>query len=164
MNLTEFHQKLSDAPLCFRRELRNYLRHPTDRNACYITGYVAALEESRLFKTDDAAGYWVAVIGRAEENAAMCRELLAELANPPVEDVKNGKEPGIEDLEHENRLLRARNDRLERSALQDEALLRQALEALEQIARDLPRGLTGLQADTIAALRERLGGEKGEKD
>ena len=40
---------------------------------------------------------------------------------------------------------------------QDEALLRQALEALEQIATDLPWELTGLQADTIAALRERLG-------
>lgn len=39
----------------------------------------------------------------------------------------------------------------------DEALLRQALAALEQIARDLPWELTGLQADTIAALRERLG-------
>ena len=42
----------------------------------------------------------------------------------------------------------------------DEALLRQALEALEQIARDLPWELTGLQADTIAALRERLGEKK----
>lgn len=38
----------------------------------------------------------------------------------------------------------------------DEALLRQALEALEQIARGLWE-LTGLQADAIAALRERLG-------
>jgi len=38
-----------------------------------------------------------------------------------------------------------------------EELLRQALEALEQIATDLPWELTGLQADTIAALRERLG-------
>ena len=47
---------------------------------------------------------------------------------------------------------------LARAALtaQDEALLRQALEALEQIATDLPWELTGLQADTIAALRERL--------
>ena len=41
-------------------------------------------------------------------------------------------------------------------AAQDEAMLRQALEALEQIARDLPWELTGLQADTITALRERL--------
>jgi hypothetical protein len=38
----------------------------------------------------------------------------------------------------------------------DEALLRQALEALEQIARDLPWELTGLQADTITILRDRL--------
>ena len=38
----------------------------------------------------------------------------------------------------------------------DEALLRQALEALEQIASDLPWELTALQVDTIAALRERL--------
>ena len=42
----------------------------------------------------------------------------------------------------------------------DEALLRQALEALEQIATDLPWELTGLQADAIAALRERLGETK----
>ena len=41
----------------------------------------------------------------------------------------------------------------------DEALLRQALEALEQIATDLPWELTALQADTITALRERLGGK-----
>ena len=38
----------------------------------------------------------------------------------------------------------------------DEALLRQAMTALEQIATDLPWELTGLQADAIAALRERL--------
>lgn len=38
----------------------------------------------------------------------------------------------------------------------DEALLRQALTALEQIATDLPWELTGPQADAIAALRERL--------
>lgn len=44
----------------------------------------------------------------------------------------------------------------------DEALLRQALEALEQIATELPRELTGPQADTIDALRERLGRTAGE--
>ena len=38
----------------------------------------------------------------------------------------------------------------------DKALLRQALEALEQIARDLPWELTGLQSDTITLLRDRL--------
>ena len=39
----------------------------------------------------------------------------------------------------------------------NKALLRQALEALEQIASDLPWELTALQADTIIALRKRLG-------
>lgn len=47
--------------------------------------------------------------------------------------------------------------RLHAQYAQDEALLRQALEALEQIACDLPWELTGLQADTITALRLRLG-------
>ena len=47
--------------------------------------------------------------------------------------------------------------RLHAQSVQDEALFQQALEALEQIATDLPWELTGLQADTIAALRERLG-------
>ena len=45
---------------------------------------------------------------------------------------------------------------LEEYVQRDEALLRQALEALNQIATDLPWELTGLQADTIADLRERL--------
>ena len=51
MNLNEFHEQLAAAPAFFRRNLRNYLRHPTERNTCYITGYVAALEDTRLFKT-----------------------------------------------------------------------------------------------------------------
>ena len=50
-----------------------------------------------------------------------------------------------------------RADKLEELAAENEALLRQALTALEQIATDLPWELTGLQADAIAALRERLG-------
>ena len=38
------------------------------------------------------------------------------------------------------------------------AAARQALEALNQIAADFPWDLTGLQADTIAALKQRLRG------
>lgn len=45
---------------------------------------------------------------------------------------------------------------LEEREQRDEALLRQALEALEQIARDFPWELAGLQADTITILRDRL--------
>lgn len=155
MNLTEFHKQLADAPLCFRRKLRDYLRYPTERNACFIAGYAAALEDTHRFKTADAARYWSAVIGRAEANATVCRELIAEVDNPPVEDVKNGKKPGIEDLEHETDYCAARNDRIERSALRDEALLRQALEALERGAWDTLRG-----RNAAAAIRERLGEEE----
>lgn len=84
MNLAEFHRQFADAPLCFRRKLRDYLRYPTERNACYITGYASALNDAHLFKTDDAITYWVAVIDRAEANATMCRELIAEIDNPPT--------------------------------------------------------------------------------
>jgi hypothetical protein len=66
MDLDEFNKQLAAAPLSFRRRLRDYLRHPTERNACYIAGYVAALGDARLFKTEDAANYWLAVIGRTE--------------------------------------------------------------------------------------------------
>jgi len=84
MNFEEFHKQLADAPLSFRRRLRDYLRHPTERNACHITGYVAALEDARLFKTDDAARYWLALIGRTEGNGALGCDLLAEMDNPPA--------------------------------------------------------------------------------
>lgn len=79
MNFEEFHKQLADAPLSFRRRLRDYLRHPTERNACYTTGYVAALEDARLFKTGDAASYWLALIGRTEGNGALGCDLIAEM-------------------------------------------------------------------------------------
>ena len=79
MNVEEFHKQLADAPISLRRKLRDYLRHPTERNACYITGYVAALEDARLFKTGDAARYWLALIGRTEGNGALGWDLIAEM-------------------------------------------------------------------------------------
>ena len=72
-------------------------------------------------------------------------------------------------LASENEALQAEvgalREMMEERGQRDEALLRQALMALEQIATDLPWELTGLQADAIAALRERLRREadKGSK-
>lgn len=149
MNFEEFHKQLADAPVSFRRKLRDYLRNPTERNVCYIAGCIGALEDARLFKTDAAASYWLAFVFSAEGNDTLGRELIAEMDKPPAE---YSKEPSIEELEHENRLLRARNDRLERAALQDEALLREALEALERGAWDTLRG-----RNAAAAIRARLG-------
>ena len=79
MNFEEFHKQLAAAPLSFRRKLRDYLRHPTERNACYITGYVAALEDAHLFKTEGAASYWLALVGRTEGNGALGWVLIAEM-------------------------------------------------------------------------------------
>lgn len=82
MNLNEFHKQLADAPPSFRRRLRDYLRRPTERNACYLTGYVAALGDAHLFKTGNAASYWVALISRTEGNDALGRELINAMDNP----------------------------------------------------------------------------------
>ena len=81
MDFEEFHKQLADAPISFRRKLRDYLRHPTERNACYTAGYVAALEDAHLFKTEDAASYWLAVIGRTECTLDLSEKLLAEMDN-----------------------------------------------------------------------------------
>jgi hypothetical protein len=86
MNLKEFHIQLADVPPCFRVELRNYFLHPTERKACFVEGYIAALEAVHLFKTEDAANYWLAVIERAEGDYALCRKLIVEMDNPPEED------------------------------------------------------------------------------
>ena len=84
MNLNEFHEQLAAAPAFFRRNLRDYLRHPTERNACYITGYVVALKDMCLFKTEDAASYWLALISRTWGEGALGCDLIAEMDNPPV--------------------------------------------------------------------------------
>jgi len=86
MNLEEFHIQLADVPPCFRVELLNYFLHPTERKACFVEGYIAALEAVRLFKTEDAADYWLAVIERAKGDYALCRKLIVEMDNPPEED------------------------------------------------------------------------------
>jgi len=83
MNFNEFHKQLAAAPLSFRRKLREYLCNPTERNAYYIAGYIAALEDTHLFKTEDAAKYWLAVIGRTERMPDVSEKLIAEMDSPP---------------------------------------------------------------------------------
>lgn len=75
------------------------------------------------------------------------------LATQAVDALKKEREAHAET----NRAMTGALLMMEEREQRDEALLRQVLEALEQIARDLPWELTGLQADTITALRERLG-------
>lgn len=84
MNFTEFREQFADAPTCFQSELRLYLRSPTKSKASYIAGYVAALNAVHLFKTEDVASYWLAVIGSVERNPDLNGDLLAEIDNLPV--------------------------------------------------------------------------------
>jgi hypothetical protein len=79
MDFEEFHKQLAATPLSFRRKLRDYLRCPTERMACYIAEYIAALEDMRLFKDGDAASYWLALIDRTKDNDVLGRDLIAEI-------------------------------------------------------------------------------------
>jgi hypothetical protein len=165
VNFDEFHKQLAATPLSFRRKLRDYLRHPTERMACYITGYVAALEDARLFKTGDAASYWFILIGRVEGNGALGCDLIAEM-DAFGDDVQAAELEALREslaaLKAENEMLRkvqgAFNVWQARAALtaQDEALLRQALEALEVSTRFVYADMRPQCEDAIAALRERL--------
>ena len=138
MNLAEFKKYLADAPLSFHCKLRDYLRHPTERNACYITGYVVALKDARLFKTEDATSYWLTLIGRAERNFAMSGSLLAAMDN--LSEASTTLE------EADDHALLTMEEREPR----DETLLRQALAALDSDHSDI-------QLRTAIALREMLG-------
>jgi hypothetical protein len=84
MDLNEFHKQFADAPLCFQVELRNYLLYPIERKACFIEGYISALEAVHLFKTADAVSYWLAVIDSAKGNYALANKLIVEMDNPPA--------------------------------------------------------------------------------
>lgn len=46
-------------------QLITFTRFPTERNSCYLTGYVGALEAHGHLSHDDAS-YWRAFIGRYE--------------------------------------------------------------------------------------------------
>lgn len=96
MDLKEFHIQLAAAPVSFRHKLRDYLRHPTERNACYITGYVSALKDMRLFKTEDATSYWLALIDRAKDNTALGYSLITNMDNPPAGDAQAALEAARE--------------------------------------------------------------------
>jgi hypothetical protein len=82
MDFEGFRSQIADAPQCFLRKLREYLQSPTERNACFVAGYVAALKDAHLFEAD-VASYWQAVIDLTEDNDELNRDLLVEMDNPP---------------------------------------------------------------------------------
>ena len=99
--------------------------------------------EVERLRTDGASAI------RWAPSSAYWSNILVELFGPDARK-------GIDVLEH-------RWQALEERAQRDEALLRQALEALEVSTRFVYADLRPQCEDAIAALRERLGDEKGWK-
>lgn len=56
-------------------EIRALARYPTERNACYMTGYFAALSANHLLR-DDPYTYWLAAIGQIENDPDFRKEVL----------------------------------------------------------------------------------------
>lgn len=57
-----------------RKALRDFARKPTERNSCYVIGYIAALSDRGLL---DDPGYWLAFISRTAEGNDQQRAILA---------------------------------------------------------------------------------------
>lgn len=59
-----------------KKAFKDFARHPTEQNACYATGYIAALADRGLL-TDP--GYWLAVVGRMRDSERVREAVLASL-------------------------------------------------------------------------------------
>lgn len=53
--------------------LKNFVRSPTERNACYITGYIGALADRDLLHD---ASYWLAITGRVIDQDAKVSDAI----------------------------------------------------------------------------------------
>lgn len=81
MDITLLKAHAERAPWHLRSLMRNFLKHPTERNACYALGYTEAVERCRALSHDDA-GYWRAFIAHYEANkerTGQAWDILVEL-------------------------------------------------------------------------------------
>lgn len=72
------------------KRLKDYTRFPTERNECYMIGYIIALEESWQMKYEDCS-YLLALCGRLradEEVRSTLKEALCERLRAD-EEVRN---------------------------------------------------------------------------
>lgn len=58
-----------------RYELVCYFRHPSERNSCYVTGYIAACNQFDALGTDNY-NYLLALISRVFESGQVRKEVL----------------------------------------------------------------------------------------
>lgn len=60
------------------KRLKDYTKFPTERNECYMTGYITALEESGQMKYEDCS-YLLALCGRLRADEEVRNTLKEEL-------------------------------------------------------------------------------------
>ena len=60
------------------RGLRDYARHPSERNGCYMTGYITALNESGQLENETST-YLMALCGRLSTSEEVQHALKKEL-------------------------------------------------------------------------------------
>ena len=65
------------SPLLLQR-LREYAKYPTERNECYMTGYITALNESGQLE-DETYAYLLALCGRLSTSEEVQHALKEEL-------------------------------------------------------------------------------------
>lgn len=58
--------------------LRQFVKYPTERNACYFTGYIAALNNTR-YLSDPEHSFLLALSHRIEEDEVVRAAVLEEL-------------------------------------------------------------------------------------
>jgi hypothetical protein len=68
MDITLLKAHVARAPHILRMAAKAYCAHPTERNACYLTGYIGALRDTRTMTNEDYS-YWLAFIGHYEGHA-----------------------------------------------------------------------------------------------
>lgn len=61
VKLDELGRRAGDANWRVLRLVRDYLRTPTERNSCYATGYIGAMQDTQAMSSDEAA-YWRSVV------------------------------------------------------------------------------------------------------
>ena len=61
------------------RGLSNYARYPSERNGCYMTGYITALHESGQMG-DETYTYLLALCGRLSTSEEVLHALKEELS------------------------------------------------------------------------------------
>lgn len=75
LNTAELTSAVLGAPRGVQRSLRDFAKFPTERNACYWTGYITALHEFGVLDHDQHAVF-LALSGVLQRDQVICALLI----------------------------------------------------------------------------------------